>query len=100
VDVTCGPYIADSGNGRVRRVSNGVIATVAGGGSPLGDNRPAISALSKHPSGVAVDLAGNVLIVDPLDPRVREVSKGIIATVVGNGMSGFGGDMGPATVLN
>ncbi len=33
-------YIADSGNSRIRKVANGVIATVAGGGTLAGGQRP------------------------------------------------------------
>src|SRR5271157_4608541 len=49
-------YIADSGNQRVRKVSNGVIATVAGNGTMgySGDNGPATSAQLNTPYGVAV----------------------------------------------
>src|SRR5665213_262932 len=37
-------YIADSGNGRIRKVQNGVISTIAGGGTQTADNVPAIDA--------------------------------------------------------
>jgi hypothetical protein len=47
-------YIADSFNNRVRRISNGVITTVAGTGAQdySGDNGPAISAHLSIPQGV------------------------------------------------
>jgi hypothetical protein len=46
-------YIADSQNLRIRRVSNGVITTVAGGGASLGDGVPATSGqLSSHNQGL------------------------------------------------
>jgi len=46
VDSAGNLYIADYGNNRIRKVSNGVIATVAGNGTrgSLGDNGPATSA--------------------------------------------------------
>jgi len=90
-------YIADSFNGRVRKVSNGVITTVAGGGSTLGDNGPATSATVGFPTGVALDSVGNLYICDEGDSRIRKVSNGLITTVAGNGMPGFSGDNGPAT---
>ena len=57
-------YIADPGNGRIRKVSNGVITTVAGNGTQgfSGDNGPATSAQLNIPIGVAVDSAGNLYI--------------------------------------
>jgi uncharacterized protein (TIGR03437 family) len=90
-------YIADAGNSRVRKVSNGVITTVAGGGASLGDNGPATSALLSSPVGVALDSAGNLYIADAADNRIRKVSNGVITTVAGNGTPGFGSDNGPAT---
>jgi len=92
-------YIADTGNSRVRKVSKGVITTVAGNGGYgfSGDNGPATSAQLFNPEGVAVDPAGNLYIADTLDNRIRKVSNGVITTVAGNGTYGFSGDNGPAT---
>jgi uncharacterized protein (TIGR03437 family) len=99
VDSAGNLYIADTGNNRIREVTNGVITTVAGTGMQgfSGDNGPATSAQLFAPYGVAVDSAGNLYIADLNNFRVREVSNGAITTVAGNGTLGFGGDNGPAT---
>src|ERR1035437_8007513 len=103
VDATGNLYIADLGNSRIRKVSNGVIITVAGNGTPgfSGDNGPATSAQLYGPTnvfyGIAVDSAGNLYIADNGNFRIRKVSNGVITTVAGNGTSGFSGDNGPAT---
>jgi uncharacterized protein (TIGR03437 family) len=93
-------YIADSGNHAVRKVSkNGVIATVAGIGSPgySGDGGAAIAAALDQPEGVAVDASGLLYIADTFNNRVREVAPGgIIQTVAGTGISSFSGDGGAA----
>ena len=80
-------YIADTGNQRIRKVSNGVITTVAGGGPPggMGDNGPAISAQLYFPFGVDLDAAGNLYIADTLDQRIRRVANGVITTIAGGG---------------
>ena len=104
VDSAGNLYIADTGNKRIRKVSNGVITTVAGNGTSgsSGDNGSATNAQLKGPQGVAVDSAGNLYIADPTDHRVRKVSDGVITTVAGTGIAGFGGapgfggDNGPA----
>ena len=90
-------YFADSGAGRVRKVSNGIITTVAGIGIPgfSGDNGPAIDAELNGARALAVDGSGNLYIAD--GNRVRKVSNGVITTVAGNGSGGFSGDSGPAT---
>ena len=93
-------YIADSWNARIRKVdSAGVISTVAGTGSFGfgGDGGPAVDARLFYPQGVAVDGAGNLFIADSLNERIRKVdSAGVISTVAGTGVFGFGGDGGPA----
>jgi uncharacterized protein (TIGR03437 family) len=98
VDSAGSLYIGDSGNNCVRKVSNGVITTIAGNGTRgfSGDNGPAISAQLNGPSGVAVDSAGNLYIADGVNSRIRKVSNGVISTVAGNGTYGLGGDHGPA----
>ena len=94
-------YLADGDNNRVRRVSpNGVITTVAGNGTGrfAGDQGPAISASLDVPEDVAIDGAGNLLIADSGNNRVRKVDliSGLISTVAGTGTDGFSGDGGPA----
>jgi hypothetical protein len=93
-------FFADSSNNRIREISGGIINTVAGDGViPYfgGDGGPATSAHLYNPGGVWVDASGNLWITDSGHYRIREVVKGIINTVVGNGTYGSGGDGGPAT---
>jgi uncharacterized protein (TIGR03437 family) len=63
-------YIADSWNNRIRKVSGGVITTIAGGGVALGDNGPATGAQLSGPQGIAADTAGNVYFSDGNRVRV------------------------------
>lgn len=96
-----GFLIADSMNGRVRRVApDGTISTVAGNGQHgfAGDGGPATAAQLNNPSGIAVTADGGFLIADTTNARVRRVAPdGRISTVAGNGKVGFAGDGGPAT---
>jgi hypothetical protein len=91
-------YIADTYNGAIREISNGVITTVAGTGIPGfgGDSGPATSAQLNNPYAVAVDSAGNLYIADTGDQRIRKVSNAMIGSVAGDGAPGFSGDTGPA----
>ena len=101
VDAAGNVFVADSGNGRVRKIdASGTITTVAGTGEVGygGDGGPATEALFGRPVGVAVDAAGNLFVADIWDRRVRKIdASGTITTVVGTGESGYGGDGGPAT---
>src|SRR5262249_46649484 len=84
---------------RIRRVSAGVITTIAGNGvcGYSGDGISPTSAQLGYPSGVAVDTLGNLYISDANNQRVRKISGGLISTFAGNGTFGYSGDGGPAT---
>jgi hypothetical protein len=114
--------LSDTGNERVRMVAaatgtffgqqmfGGDIYTIAGNGSPGfgGDGGPATAAEITAPEGLAVDAAGNVLITDTDNQRIRVVAAsngtfygqamtaGDIYTIAGDGATGFAGDGGPA----
>ncbi len=97
VDSKNNVYIADYDNHTVRKVSGGIITTIAGVNGVAGysgDGGPAANALLYNPTAVAVDKKGNVFIADSQNNRVREVNAatGIITTVAGNGGSAFTGD--------
>ncbi len=98
-------YVADPRYRRIRKVSaSGIIATIAGNGSPDAGGPlssaagPATDAHISVPSGVAVDGAGNLYIADPALNTIRKVSaSGMITTIAGQWLLGFSGDGGPAT---
>ncbi len=100
VDLQGDLFIADYGNRRVRRVdaASGNINTVVGGGSG-GDGGADTSAVLIYPTGVAVDISGNLFITEREYLSVRRVdaATGIITTVAGNGTLADSGDGGPAT---
>jgi len=93
-------YIVDTENQRIRRVdfAADVIETVAGNGTPgfSGDGGPATEASLAWPRDVAIGPDGRLFIADTDNHRVRAVdlASGIISTIAGNGVAGFGGDDG------
>ena len=94
--------IADFANQCVRLVdTNGNMSTIAGTAgqrSFSGDGGAATSATLNQPAAVAFDPAGDLLIADAGNNRVRGVygSPGIITTLSGNSSEGSAGDAGPA----
>jgi len=98
VDAAGNLYIADTGNSRIRKVSNGIITTVAGNGGYgfSGDNGRPPAPNCTIPTGRR-GFRRQLYIADTLNGRVRKVSNGVITTIAGNGTYGFSGDNGPAT---
>lgn len=96
-------FFSDFGNRRVRRVDavTGIISTYAGNGVSgfSGDGGLATSAALNAPLSIGFDSANNLYIPDNNNQRIRRVdaATGVITTVAGNGLQGFGGDGGPAT---
>ncbi len=81
---------ADANGNRIRRVRGGIITTVAGKtcalGEGLGDGGQAVDACLKTPSQFTINAAGEWLIADRDNYRIRKVdSNGIITTVAGGG---------------
>jgi hypothetical protein len=94
-------YIADPWCNAIWKVTpsgRSVVAGIPGNANTgfSGDGGPATSATLSAPSGVAVDLDGNIYIADTTAARIRKVTGGIIRTIAGNGNSGYSGDGGPA----
>jgi uncharacterized repeat protein (TIGR01451 family) len=82
LDTAANLFIADTGNARIRKVAQGIIATVAGGGSNGGDGGPATSASLNNPIDVTVDPLGQIIISENSFQRIRKVSTdGTISTI-------------------
>jgi len=104
VDPTGNLYFTDSG--RVREIAtDGFIRTVAGGGTSNMDGVPATT-ISLRAFAIGLDADGSLYIseadtsgLNRSEPSsVRKVTPdGVISTIVGNTISGYSGDGGPAT---
>jgi len=86
-------YFAETANHVVRCISPAGILTIIAGTSVQGfsgDGGAATSALLDSPASVAVDAAGDVLIADSHNHRMRRVDavSGVITTIAGTGIAG------------
>ena len=99
-------YIADHGNGRVRKIdTSGIITTVAGGGTSQPSDAGSALEVSIKPYCVSVDDNGTMYIGtfpyydgDPENHQILRVgSDGSISVFAGAGAAGFDGDGGPAS---
>lgn len=94
VDSSGNVYVADTGNHTIRKITSGVVTTLAGiagsygtsdgTGANVGTNGARFFA----PGGVAVDAAGNVYVADTLNHTIRKItSGGVVSTIAGLGGS-------------
>ena len=109
-------YICDNSNDRIRMVDHsGDIHTVLGNPFPVqvdgqmsrsstGDGGPAREALILMPDSLFIDRRDNIYVGEKYGFRVRRVdaATGIVTTVVGTGVPGFGadGDVGERSLIN
>ena len=101
-------YVCDNSNDRVRKIDmqSGLITTVLGNGQRAsnGDGGPAIEASTLMPDAICLDTQNNLYVGEKYGYRVRKVdaTTGIVQTLVGNGVPGFGeeGLPGEATHCN
>ena len=97
IDTAGNIFIADQGNNRVREITaaDKKITTVAGTGALYyaGDGVLANNAAVGKPTDVLIDKAGNLLIADFANNRIRKVDAAskIISTMAGDGTDGFTG---------
>ena len=99
IDASGALLVCDAGNDRVRRISAGVIQTLAGNGMQgfAGDGGAATGAELDIPTGLAVGSDGRIFVADSHNQRVRVIAtNGVITTFAGNGLGGYSGDGGPA----
>ncbi|HEV7232407.1 MAG TPA: T9SS type A sorting domain-containing protein [Bacteroidia bacterium] len=93
-------FIAESGNGQIRKVSGGTISTIVGNGNLgySGDGGPALSAALNAPMGIAFS-GSDLYICDAGNNRVRYIdhNSNNISTAAGSFNYGYGGDGGAAT---
>jgi sugar lactone lactonase YvrE len=90
VDAAGTLYVADTGNNAIRRITReGIASTLAGDGSAGYRDGPGVQARFNGPVGVAVDLAGRVLVADTYNDRIRVISQdGTVATLAGGAVAG------------
>lgn len=83
-------YVADTGNNAIRKVSpQGVVSTLAGGGAAGLRDGVGAAAEFNGPVGVALDRAGNVLVADTYNDRIRRIAPDGTVTTLAGGAPGL-----------
>jgi sugar lactone lactonase YvrE len=91
-------YVADEANSRICKITpSGQVSVLAGSGNIAYSDGQGTSASFYYPSGVAVDRAGNVFVVDGGNQRIRKITaSGLVSTLAGNGDQAFADGPGPS----
>jgi streptogramin lyase len=92
-------YITSDASGKIRKVSNGIITTIAGTGAK-NYNGDGISAINANitPFEISINAKGDIYFTEIDNYRIRKITAatGNISTIAGTGIRGGSGDNGLA----
>ena len=87
VDGSGNVFVADTGNGTIRKItSSGVVTTLAGSTSSRGNrDGTGTGAWFSSPTGIASDSSGNLYVADAFTNTIRKVTPaGVVSTIAGS----------------
>lgn len=100
VDAQGNVYVADRDNHLVRKISNGVVSTLAGTGSQGSTDGANNKATFNAPSGITADAQGNVFVSDYGNNKIRKIEPdGTVSTFAGNGTNNSTDGNGTAAAI-
>lgn len=80
-------YVADYGNGAIRKIDGSTVSTTAGAcGSPGDAIGSTADARFDHPSDLAIDSAGDIYVMDQSNNKIKLISGGQVTLVAGSGL--------------
>ncbi len=91
-------YVADRDNHKIRKITPaGVVTTLAGSGALGSIDANGIAATFTSPSGVAIDVSGNLYVADAGNNKIRKITPaGAVTTLAGSGIFGSANGTGTA----
>jgi hypothetical protein len=85
VDLVGNLFVTDRGNNKIRKITpSGLVTTIAGSSQGYTDGIGTIAKFD-FPTGICIDVAGDLYVCDQLNNRIRKVTQnGIVSTLVGS----------------
>mmetsp|Transcript_58033 Transcript_58033/g.129510 ORF Transcript_58033/g.129510 Transcript_58033/m.129510 type:complete len:538 (-) Transcript_58033:66-1679(-) len=82
--------VADTSNHRIRKISQGVVSTLAGSGTAGFQDGSGEEANFADPESVAIDALGNIYVADTNNHSIRKITpEGEVTTLAGMGVEGY-----------
>ncbi|HTI59824.1 T9SS type A sorting domain-containing protein [Mucilaginibacter sp.] len=102
VDPSGNIYVADQNNNEIRKITPaGVVTTFAGNTTGGSADGVGTAASFVTPSGLDLDISGNIYVTDRGNYLVRMItSAGVVTTVAGTGGSGFTNGVGTSAAIS
>lgn len=82
-------FISDTGNNRIRMISNGIVSTFGGSGLRGASDGIFLDASFRSPSGLCLSPDGDLYVADYHNHLIRKISGGFVSTVAGDGTEGY-----------
>jgi len=86
VDSSGNVFVSDTNNNRIRKITpEGVVTTLAGGGSQGSSDGSGTAARFNEPHGIGIDSSGNLYVADFGNNTIRKVTPtGMVSTLAGS----------------
>src|ERR1700722_19934287 len=94
-------YVADSGNNLIRKITSGVVSTLAGSGLAGSANGLGTNASFNGPAALVTDSSTNVYVADYCNHQIRAITPaGMVSTLAGSGAAGYADAPGTNAFFN
>lgn len=101
VDGSGNVYVADAFNNKIRKISGGVVSTLAGSGTASSVDGTGTGATFNQPFSVVTDASGNVYVTDRVGAKIRKVTPaGVVTTLAGSGTASYADGTGTVASFN